>query len=42
MKPAIKALRTTPAMSGLRSGAIALRLAMVIPIEAGLEKPHKA
>jgi hypothetical protein len=41
-KPATQALRTIAEMSGLRSGAIALRLAMAMPMEDGLEKPQRA
>ncbi len=40
--PTKKARRTTEAMSGRRSGANWLRLAMVMPMAAGLEKPHNA
>ena len=40
--PATKALRTTDAMSGRLSGAMALKLARVMPMEAGFENPHNA
>ena len=41
-EPATKARKATLDMSDLRPGAIELRQAICIPIEAGLENPHSA